>query len=206
MALKLQVSELIVPKSIETTLKSGRNICLRAIRADDEENIDEGIRELSDQSRYLRFFSGFKEAPPSVVERLAAADGSDHIAWGMIDMDHPDQKAFAAAHAIRESSDDRFGEFSIAVLDEYQAQGSGRILMTTVFLRCLMEDIDMLDIQTLHENKKAKALVKSVGAELVKTEGSIAFYCLNISSALALLYDKHNAPGIQSVFQAFGTR
>ena len=48
---------------IETHLNDGRPVCIRELRREDEQRLKEGIARLSPQSRYLRFFSGMREAP-----------------------------------------------------------------------------------------------------------------------------------------------
>ena len=54
-------------RSVDVTLDNGTKICLRRIRHSDRERIEDGISQMSDQSRYLRFFSGSKPMPPSGV-------------------------------------------------------------------------------------------------------------------------------------------
>jgi hypothetical protein len=74
-------------QSVDATLDNGTRICLRRVRHSDLELIEKGISQLSDQSRYLRFFTGSKTMPPSVVERLADVDGTRHLAWGVVHME-----------------------------------------------------------------------------------------------------------------------
>ena len=103
-------------QSVDTRLDDGTNVCLRRVRHSDIGRIEEGISQLSDQSRYLRFFSGSKTMPPSVVEKLASVDGIHHLAWGVVNMDGEDHPAVAAAHVFRETESDDVGEFAIAGL------------------------------------------------------------------------------------------
>ena len=73
-------------RAIYTSLKTGKRIYLRPIRPQDGLRIRESIANLSDQSRYYRFFSGMKNVPDSVLERLLAVDGVNHLAWGALDL------------------------------------------------------------------------------------------------------------------------
>lgn len=66
--------------TIHTHLNDATPVCIRRVRREDEARLKEGIARLSPQSRYLRFFSGMREAPPQVLRALASADGHDHIA------------------------------------------------------------------------------------------------------------------------------
>ncbi len=190
-------------RSVDATLDNGTRICLRRIRHSDMERIEDGISQMSDQSRYLRFFSGSKTMPPSVVERLASVDGTHHLAWGVINMDDQDHPAIAAAHVFRETETGDAGEFAIAVLDQYHGQGVARILMTTIFLDCYCEGFRRLRIDILRNNKKAAGLIRSVGAAPCALEGSVAQYDLVIRDAISALAKMENPAAIQDIIAAF---
>ena len=190
-------------RSVDASLDNGTHICLRRIRHSDIERIEEGISQMSDQSRYLRFFSGSKTMPPSVVERLASVDGTDHLAWGVINMDEPDHPAIAAAHVFRGSQASDSGEFAIAVLDQYHGQGVARILMTTIFLDAYCEGFRQLQIDILRSNKKASGLVRSVGAKPCALEGPVAQYNLVIRDAISALQNMESPRAIRDIMTAF---
>jgi len=190
-------------RSVDAILDSGTHICLRRIRHSDIERIEDGINQMSDQSRYLRFFSGSKTMPPAVVERLASVDGTHHLAWGVIHMDEPDHPAIAAAHVFRTSQSSDTGEFAIAVLDQYHGQGIARLLMTTIFLDCYCEGFRQLQIDILRNNKKASGLVRSVGATPCAQEGPVAQYGLVIRDAISALQKMESPRAIQDIMAAF---
>lgn len=190
-------------RSVDAILDNGTHVCLRRIRHSDIERIEDGISQMSDQSRYLRFFSGSKSMPPSVVERLASVDGTHHLAWGVVNMDDPDHPAIAAAHVFRDSETSDAGEFAIAVLDQYHGQGVARILMATIFLDCFCEGFRQLQIDILRDNKKASGLIRSVGATPCALEGPVAQYNLVIRDAISAL-QKMDSPGaIRDIMAAF---
>ncbi|WP_373491007.1 N-acetyltransferase family protein [Parasphingorhabdus sp.] len=190
-------------RSVDAQLENGTHICLRRIRHSDRDRIEEGISQMSDQSRYLRFFSGSKTMPPSVVERLASVDGTHHLAWGVINMEESDHPAIAAAHVFRETDSCEAGEFAIAVLDQYHGLGVARILMTAIFLDCYCEGLRQLRIDMLRDNKKAYGLIRSIGATPVAMEGSVAQYDLDIETAITALQKMDSPTGIVDVMAAF---
>lgn len=190
-------------RSVDVILDNGTHVCLRRIRHSDIERIEDGISQMSDQSRYLRFFSGSKTMPPSVVERLASVDGTQHLAWGVINMDEPDQPAIAAAHVFRDMEASDAGEFAIAVLDQYHGQGVARILMITIFLDCFCEGFRQLQIDILRDNKKASGLIRSVGATPRALEGPVAQYNLVIRDAISALQKMDSPRAIRDVMAAF---
>ncbi|MEP2100980.1 MAG: GNAT family N-acetyltransferase [Parasphingorhabdus sp.] len=192
-----------LPCSIVTELRSGMKVCLRPIHPSDQNRIERGIMELSDRSRYLRFFSSFKIAPPSVVEKLSAVDGVDHIAWGVVNLDADDHPPIAAAHVIRDSDDPAMGEFAIAVLDDYQSKGVSRALIAALFSNCLEQGLCKLNIAVLRENRKAARLIAALGAEMTQSEGVVAHYRLDLEKTLDALRGMEKPTGLRTIFAAF---
>lgn len=190
-------------QSVNAKLENGTNICLRRIRHSDQGLIEKGISEMSAQSRYLRFFSGSKTMPPSVVERLANADGTFHLAWGVVNMDEGGHPAIAAAHVFREAETSDQGEFAIAVLDQYHGQGIARILMTALFLDCYCEGLRQLQIEMLRDNKKAYRLIRTIGGTPGVLEGPVAQYDVVIEDAVSALRNMDTPAAISDVIAAF---
>jgi len=190
-------------ESVDVHLDNGTQVCLRRVRPSDMGEIEKGISQMSDQSRYLRFFSGSKTMPSSVIERLASVDGINHLAWGVINMDEEGHPAIAAAHVFRDADNGDTGEFAIAVLDQYHGLGVARILMTAIFLDCYCEGLRQLRIDMLRDNKKAYGLIRSVGATPSAMEGSVAQYSLVIKDAISALQKMHSPTAIPDILTAF---
>lgn len=187
---------------IDTVLSDGRPVCLRTIRPSDEAHIRSGITEMSDRSRYLRFFSAFRAPPESIVKRLSAVDGHDHIGWGAILLDGQNYPPIAAAHAIRSEELPWHGELSIAVLDEYHGLGLARMLIAAVLLDCLAEDLPVLEMQMLAENRAAQNLVMHLGAKRSPALDSVNHYWLDVRASLDILKDDDTSTGLKAVFAA----
>jgi ribosomal protein S18 acetylase RimI-like enzyme len=187
---------------IETKLEDGRAVCLRTIRPSDEARIREGISEMSDRSRYLRFFSAFREPPESIVKQLSAVDGHDHIGWGAILLDGDECPPIAAAHAIRNGADEDEGELAIAVLDDYHGLGLARMLMAAVMSDCLDEGLRYLTMQVLPENRPAIALLTALGAEKQSRLEPVEHYRLDVAATLLRLKSKQQPEGLADVLQA----
>lgn len=187
---------------IETILSDGRRVCLRTIRPSDEAQIRAGITEMSDRSRYLRFFSAFRAPPESIVKRLSAVDGHDHIGWGAILLDGQDNPPIGAAHAIRSTELAWHGELAIAVLDEYHGLGLARMLIAAVLLDCLREDLPVLEMQMLSENRAAQNLVNYLGAKRSAALDTVSHYWLDVRTALNTLSNDKKSTGLMTVFSA----
>jgi GNAT superfamily N-acetyltransferase len=188
-----------LPCEIDAPLRDGRWICLRTIRPSDEERIRDGIGAMSERSRYLRFFTAFRTPPDSIVKRLSAVDGHDHIGWGAILLDGQEYPPIAAAHAIRLDDKPRTAELAVAVLDDYQGLGIARMLIAAILGDCVGEDVRHLEMQVLGENRAATTLLLGLGAEVTQSNGSVSTYCLTVEAALARLRAQPQSAGMAAV-------
>ena len=134
---------------VHTQLNDGTPICIREVRGDDEARLRKGISELSQRSRYLRFFSGMREPPQNVVNALLDVDGHEHMAWGALAEELPGDPALGIVHAFRDKDDRSVAEFSIGVIDAYHGKGLARILTAMLLLDCEREGLDALGVHVL---------------------------------------------------------
>jgi GNAT superfamily N-acetyltransferase len=194
------------PCEIVTELSDDRTVCLRTIRPSDRARIRDGISEMSDHSRYMRFFSAFRDVPESVLTKLSAVDGHDHIGWGVILVDEDDCPPIAAAHAIRSKSDPSFGELAVAVLDEYHRLGVAQVLLAAVLNDCANENLMCLEMQILGENHAAASLVRRLGAQRKSAALPEQTYTLDVYQALEILGTTQQPKGVSDVMQRFRKR
>lgn len=190
--------------AIHTALNDGTPVCIRQVRQADEARLRQGIAQLSPQSRYLRFFSGMREAPPQVLRALASADGHDHLAWGALRSDLADTPALGVVHAFRDKEDPEAAEFSVAVVDAYHGKGLARLLTAVLLLDCAREGYEHFTVHVLPENRPALALARSLGAKGVGHEGGVSEMSIDIEEALAALRAEADVPGLAAVFEQFG--
>ena len=188
--------------AVHSALNDGTAVCLRTITPDDAPLIRDGIARLSAESRYLRFFSPAPELPDAVVQRLAEVDGHDHIAWGAICTECPGRPPIGAVHAVRYRHDGPVGEFSVAVLDEFQGQGLARMMTAALLVHCRAEELAVLDVHILSENAAARRLVKSLGAAWTGETAGVAEYRLDVAAAIETLRADSDAPGVRDVLRA----
>lgn len=187
---------------IHSRLNDGTAVCLRAITPDDGPLIRDGIAKLSAESRYLRFFSPASSLPDAVIDSLVDVDGHDHIAWGAICSSCPDRPAIGAVHAVRHRHDGPVGEFSVAVLDDFQGQGLARMMTAALLVHCLAEGLVELEVHMLSENAAARRLVKTLGASWAGETAGVAEYRLNVAAGLAALRADTDAAGLSDVLAA----
>jgi GNAT superfamily N-acetyltransferase len=188
---------------IHTHMADGAAVCIRAITPDDGVQMRDGIRRLSDRSRYLRFFSVQPMPPPRVIERLLATDGHGHIAWGAIASDLPGKPAIGAVHAIADPDALERAEFSVGVVDEFHDRGVGRLLTATILLDAAAQGYAEFQALTLAENSRAIGFLTALGATLVGREDNVLEYHLAIDGAVDALRAECDPPGLADVFAAF---
>jgi GNAT superfamily N-acetyltransferase len=189
--------------TIHTHLNDGTPVCIRPVGEGDEQRLKDGIAQLSQQSRYLRFFSGMRGAPPQVIKALITVDGHNHIAWGALRSDQSDTPALGVVHAVRDKDEPGTAEFSVAVIDAYHGRGLARLLTAVLLLDCQREGLEQLAVNILPENRPALTLARSLGAEGVGHEGGVAMMEIDIAEALAALRAEADVPGLAAVFAQF---
>jgi RimJ/RimL family protein N-acetyltransferase len=189
---------------IDARASNGSTIRIRAIRPSDEPRLREGISHLSDESRYLRFFSAQPMPADAVIERLVRADGHDHLAWGALDIGGAEELAVGAVHAMRRPDEPQRAEFSIALLDAYHGIGIARMLAAVLLAHCHAEGIKGLDIQTLAHNQSAIALVTRLGARPAGTAAGVSEFRLDVVPALGRIQVEPGTEGVSAVLGAMG--
>lgn len=188
---------------ISTCLNDGTPVCIREVHKDDEQRLKDGIAQLSPQSRYLRFFSGMREAPQRVIDALVTVDGHDHIAWGALRTDVPEQPALGVVHAFRDAHDPATAEFSVAVVDAYHGLGLARLLTAVLLLDCQREGLEHFMVHILPENRPALTLARSLGAQHLDQAEGVMRFDITIADALASMQEDTSVPGLAAVFERF---
>jgi len=188
--------------AVHSQLADGTAVCLRTITPDDAPLLRQGIATLSAEARYLRFFSPAPALPDPVIARLVDVDGHDHIAWGALCTECEGTPAIGAVHAVRAAEGGPVGEYSVAVLDDFQGLGLARMMTAALLIQCRTEGLCTLEVHMLTENAAAKRLVKALGAEWTGASAGVADYRLDVAAALAALRADGGAQGVQDVFAA----
>lgn len=184
---------------IETT--DGAPLRLRPLTLDDEGALRVAISKLSNRSRYLRFFNGAATLPEHVVHRLADVDGVNHVAWAAIDESQDDKPIIGAVHAQRASEAESFGEFSIALLDDWHARGVSRVLIALLAAESRQAGMEMLKADVLWENKKGRALMAAIGARSAGSDGTTIQFRMVLDDVLEKLGAKVTPP-LEAVLNA----
>jgi RimJ/RimL family protein N-acetyltransferase len=106
----------------QLSLKSGRDVLIRPIRADDALRLQVAHGRLSPESRYRRFLTAKPQLTPSEVRYLTEVDGSAHFA---LIATSPDDAGhiLAVGRYVQLPDDPHAAEFAIVVADHIQGEG-----------------------------------------------------------------------------------
>lgn len=164
------------PAGIMIELPRGGRVRIRPARASDIDAIKAGYERLSEESRYLRFFSARSKLGDRLATSLTDIDHETHFAWAVFDPDRPSDVGddsglgVASARLIRDE-DATSAEAALTVIDEYQSRGIGHFLIELLVATAADVGADVLRFEILRQNHPMISLVANMGATGHPIEG-----------------------------------
>lgn len=146
-------------------LPSGR-VLIRPIAADDKERLEQGLEQLSPESRYRRFFAPIDHFSKADLAYLTELDYSNHFAWGAIAIDEPDQPGIGVARYVRVQDDPTSAEAAVVVADGWQSKGIGGVLLRVLAETAISKGIERFQALVLATNEPALEFMRRFGASL----------------------------------------
>src|SRR5262249_51464495 len=104
-------------------------VTIRMLCPEDRESFLAGFEGLSRESRYLRFFTGMPRLRDSVLQQLLNTDGADHVALAARCSSSGADMIVGVARFIRLHKGGDIAEVAVAVVDDMQRRGIGRLLL-----------------------------------------------------------------------------
>jgi len=190
-------------------LSDGTEVRLRLLRASDRGKLAAGFRRLSAESRYRRFFSPMPKLPDRMLRRLTQTDDWDHLAV-IAEPVTEDGAALGVARYVRLRDALATAEASVAVIDEMQRKGLGRLLLTTLVEAARERGIHRFRASILAENEAGKLLLHSLDEHATaRIEDGLRVYELDLPEPSAELFAapiyrvfKLVAEGLQAVLRS----
>ncbi len=153
------------------TLRDGSPIVIRLVGPADREILRRGFERLSPESRYARFLVPKSRLTDEELSCLTDVDQETHFAIGAIREDGDvdgNPVGLGIARFIR--LPDRPGEpvtaeAAIAVADEVQHQGLGRLLLQRLVAAALERGIERFRCDVLCSNRSMKELIEAIAPE-----------------------------------------
>ena len=146
------------------TLRDGTAVLLRQIRPQDRDRLAAGLRELSRESRELRFHEDLREFTAEQLTYLTEVDHVDHEAIVAIDLDRPGHPGIGVARFIRDPFEREVAEAAITVADRYQGQGAATLLLGALAARGRQEGIEVFRHDVLSRNQAMLGVLEHLGA------------------------------------------
>jgi RimJ/RimL family protein N-acetyltransferase len=144
----------------ETTLRDGSRAVLRPIREDDREGIRRGFEEMSEDSRYRRFFSPAPQLTPAQLTYLTDVDHHDHEA---VVAESPDGTPMGVARYVRVDPESSTAEVAVAVVDRHQGKGVASALLDRLADRAREEGVERFTATALATNDDVIDLLARMG-------------------------------------------
>lgn len=143
-------------------------VILRPLLPDDRERIIEAFRRLSPESTYFRFWTSFRGANPTFIDRLCAEDQDQHASWIIVIEDNDDVPGVGGGSFWRSSEHADTAEVSFTVADEFQGQGAGTLLLAAIWEHAYSIGIRKFVAHVLDDNHVMLTWWSSLGAAHVR--------------------------------------
>jgi len=168
-------------------LPDGTLVRTRPLRPEDREKLRNGFARLSPQSKYRRFFSVPLTLSEASLTYLTTTDGQNHVAIGAENGEEGADTSYGIgiARFVRLPEDPEVAEAAVAVIDEMQHRGIGRLLLRELIKRAREVGVTTFVCHVLPENDPVKALLHDVDAEATPhLEDGLLTYRLTLPEVL----------------------
>ena len=155
----------------EATLRDGSPVVFRLVRPDDKELMLDGLARMSAESRFRRFFSHRERLSASELAYLTELDHERHFAIaagrpavGVAGMEVEVGLGVARFVVLEDPAGDgpRAAEAAIAVVDDAQGLGLGRMLFERLVMAAAERGVAVFRFDVLAENDTMLGLVKTL--------------------------------------------
>ncbi|MGB5260345.1 MAG: GNAT family N-acetyltransferase [Gammaproteobacteria bacterium] len=140
---------------------------------------------MSSQSRWQRFASSVNSLSDEQLDYLTDLDGKDRVAWCASIRNNNDERGIGLARYIRLNGESNIAEFALTVLDEYQGQGIGYVLLDQLVETARDNGLEILRGYILPSNKHMLSLCKRFAASLDREDLSFVIADIPVAMGLA---------------------
>ncbi|WP_269496705.1 bifunctional acetate--CoA ligase family protein/GNAT family N-acetyltransferase [Castellaniella sp. S9] len=147
----------------------GQEWLLRPIRPEDAALLQEFVRDLSDESRYMRFVSMLRELTPRMLARYTRIDYDRELALvATIQVSNPEnrgllrERIIGFSHYLR-NADGQGAEYALVVADDWQRRGLGQELMRGLIRAARRQGLGYIDGVILATNRPMLGLMAHLG-------------------------------------------
>jgi GNAT superfamily N-acetyltransferase len=150
-------------------LPAGDEVVVRALGPEDRERLAAAFERLGERSRFQRFMTPKRSLTPGELTYLTEVDHVDHEAIGAID---PATGAgLGVARYIRLPDRPTVAEAAVAVVDDWQGRGLGRLLLDRLVARADENGIERFRASLIATNNAVRHLLAGIGEVRVLRAG-----------------------------------
>lgn len=146
----------------EWLLGDGTIVTIRPIRPEDAEAEQQFVRSLSEQTRYMRFFTPIAELTPQMLSRFTQIDYDREMAFIAMTTEKGREIEVGVARYIIDTSGESC-EFAIVIADDWQHKGLGAKLMLYLMESAKEKGIRRMEGDVLAENAPMLDLMTALG-------------------------------------------
>ncbi|MFX1293917.1 MAG: GNAT family N-acetyltransferase [Promethearchaeota archaeon] len=171
---------------IKIILKDGTEVLFRPITSNDDDLLLEGFYELSDESRYYRFFCWKQDMSMEEVKQYTNIDYENNFALGAFikikDVDDKlREKGIGVARFIRDLQNPSTAEMAVVVIDNWQRKGCGSQLLLNLIRIAKQKGIQWVVGYTVPQNIKIFDMLRKSGYKIqFKTSEGITSFKFKI--------------------------
>jgi RimJ/RimL family protein N-acetyltransferase len=163
------VTRHFTPDYIErATLRDGSVVRLRLVAPEDRDLLKRGFEHWSPESRYARFLAPKPTLTDEELAYLCNLDQETHFAIGAISEPGDGAGGPVGAGIARfiklpfQLGEPVTAEAAIAVADEFQGKGLGRLLLLRLCAAAAERDIEQFRCELLADNHAMRALIEAI--------------------------------------------
>ena len=179
------VPELPVPTTHR--LADGTLVRIRPVRRDDRDRLRNGFARLSAESKYRRFLAAPATLSESMLDYLTGTDGWNHLALGaeLAEPGADTSYGLGIARFVRLEDDPAKAEAAVAVIDEVQHRGLGRLLLGELIRAARERDVTTFVCHVLPSNEPVKTMLREVDAQAMPhLKDGLLVYEMQLSEVL----------------------
>jgi GNAT superfamily N-acetyltransferase len=160
-----EAPELPVPTTHR--LSDGTLVRVRPVTRDDRDRLRNGFARLSAESKYRRFLAAPATLSESTLDYLTGTDGWNHLAIGA-ELAAPGADTsygLGIARFVRLDEDPSKAEAAVAVIDEMQHRGLGRLLLRELICAARQRGVTTFVCHVLPSNEPVKTMLHELDAQ-----------------------------------------
>lgn len=156
----------------EVTLRDGTDAWVLALEPTDKERLAEAFKELSPESRRLRFLAPMTRLSDSMLSHLVDdVDGVDHVALVLVAESEPDVfDPVAIGRMVRYAEVPDAADLAVTVKDDWQGRGVASALLP-VLVRTRPPGVTRVLTEVLQDNPASMAMLRRLGPTTVLDTG-----------------------------------